>query len=143
AEVTDRTENLLFNTAISSMMVFVNEMNQLPERPRAVLEPFVIMLAPYAPHLAEELWRKLGHDGSLTHEAWPELDERYLVEDLVTYVVQVNGKVRDKLELPADAREDQVREAALASEKVQKWLEGKSLVKTVFVPGKLVGLVVK
>ncbi len=102
-----------------------------------------IMLAPYAPHLAEDLWSKLGHAESLTYAAWPELDEQYLVEDLVTYVVQVNGKVRDKLEVAADAGEDAVKEAAMASEKVQKWLEGKALVKTVFVPGKLVGLVVK
>jgi len=143
AEVTERTENLLFNTAISSMMVFVNEMNQQPVRSRAVLEQFVLLLAPYAPHLAEELWQKLGHPGSLTQAPWPVLDERYLVEDLVTYVVQVNGKVREKLEVPADADEDAVRQAALASEKVQGWLEGKTLVKTVFVPGKLVGLVVK
>ncbi|MEZ4387991.1 MAG: leucine--tRNA ligase [Candidatus Krumholzibacteriia bacterium] len=143
AEVTDRTENLLFNTAISSMMVFVNEMNQLAVRPRKVMEQFLLLLAPYAPHVCEELWRKLGHQTSLTYAAWPELDERYLVEDLVTYVVQVNGKVREKLEVAADAGEEAVREAALASEKVQKWLEGKELVKTVFVPGKLVGLVVK
>ncbi len=125
AEVTDRTENLLFNTAISSMMVFVNEMNQLAVRPRKVMEQFLLLLAPYAPHLCEELWRKLGHQKSLTYAAWPELDEQYLVEDLVTYVVQVNGKVREKLEVAADAGEDAVREAALASEKVQKWLEGK------------------
>ena len=143
AEVTERTEKLMFNTAISQMMVFVNEMNQQQVRPRPVMERFVLLLAPYAPHLAEELWAKLGHDGSLAHAPWPEVDERYLAADLVTYVVQVNGKVRERLEVPADADEDAVREAALASEKVQKWLEGKSLVKTVFVPGKLVGLVVK
>jgi leucyl-tRNA synthetase len=143
AEVTERTEKLMFNTAISQMMVFVNEMNQQELRPRSVMEQFVLLLAPYAPHLAEELWAKLGHGESLAYAPWPEVDERYLVADLVTYVVQVNGKVRERLEVPADADEAAVREAALASEKVQKWLEGKALVKTVFVPGKLVGLVVK
>ena len=143
ADVTDRTEKLLFNTAISAMMVCVNELNQLDVRPRAVLEQFILLLAPYAPHLAEELWRKLGHDTTLACAPWPALDEQYLVADQVTYVVQINGKVRHQLEVPADAAEEQVRELALASEKVQKWLADKEIVKTVFVPRKLLGLVVK
>jgi leucyl-tRNA synthetase len=142
ADVTERTEQLLFNTAISAMMVFVNEMNQQEVRPRAVLEQFVLMLAPYAPHLAEELWRKLGHEGTLTYAAWPALDEQYLVEDLVTYVVQVNGKVRDQLSMPAGSDEATVREAALASEKVQKWLQGKEIRKIIFVQDKILGIVV-
>jgi leucyl-tRNA synthetase len=141
-EVTDRTEKLLFNTAISQLMVFVNEMNQMPVRPRAVLEPFVLLLAPYAPHLAEELWAKLGHRESLAYEPWPRADARYLVQATVTYVVQINGKVRDRIEVAAAADEAAVRQAALASEKVQKWLDGKTVKKCVFVPGKLLGLVV-
>ena len=141
-DVTERTEKLHFNTAISQMMIFVNEMNQLAVRPRAVLEPFVLLLAPYAPHLAEELWAKLGHTTSLAYAAWPVCDERYLVRETVTYVVQVNGKVRDQIEVAADADEASVRQAALDSEKVQKWLQGKEIRKTVFVPGKLVGFVV-
>jgi leucyl-tRNA synthetase len=143
ADVTERTEKLLFNTAISALMVFVNEMNQQQVRPRSVMERFVLLLAPYAPHLAEELWRKLGREGTLAYEAWPELDERYLAAETVTYVVQVNGKVRAQLELPADADETAVRAAALASDRVQKWLEDKEIVKAVFVPGKLLGLVVR
>ncbi|MDD5720016.1 MAG: class I tRNA ligase family protein, partial [Candidatus Krumholzibacteria bacterium] len=140
--VTDRTEKLLFNTAISQLMVFVNEMNQMPARPRAVLEPFVLLLAPYAPHLAEELWAKLGHRDSLAYEPWPLADARYLTQAAVTYVVQINGKVRDRIEVAAAADEAAVRQAALASEKVQKWLDGKTITKCVFVPGKLLGLVV-
>ncbi len=143
ADVTDRTDKLLFNTAISAMMVFVNEMNQLDVRPKAVLEQFAIMIAPYAPHLGEELWSRLGNTGTITYATWPELDERYLVQDMVTYVVQVNGKVRERLEVSADADQDAVKAAALESEKVRKWTEGKEIVKTIFVPGKLVGLVVK
>jgi leucyl-tRNA synthetase len=141
--VTTMTEDLRLNTAISQMMVFVNELTQRELRPRAVLEPFVLLLAPYAPHLAEELWEKLGHDESLAYEPWPEADARYLVEDLITVVVQVNGKVRDQLEIPADAEEAWVKEQALASEKVQRWLAGKELEKAIYVRGKLVSLVVK
>ncbi|MFO7652841.1 MAG: leucine--tRNA ligase [Candidatus Krumholzibacteriia bacterium] len=142
-QVTRMTADLRFNTAISQMMVFVNEMLRREERSRRVLEPFVLLLAPYAPHLAEELWAKLGHAGSLAHEPWPEADPRHLVADMITVVVQVNGKVRDRLELPAGVTEDAARAEALASDKVQPWLEGKQLVKAVYVPGKLVSLVVR
>ncbi len=142
-EVTDRTEDLRLNTAISQMMIFINEMNPREVKPRSVMEPFVLLLAPYAPHLAEELWQKLGHTASLAHAPWPSYDERYLVQDIVTLVVQVNGKVRDRLEVPADASDDVIKQRALESEKVQQWLAGKQLVKSVVVPGKLVSLVVK
>ena len=141
--VTTMTEDLRFNTAISQMMVFVNEMTNLDARPRAALETFVLLLAPYAPHLAEELWARLGHDHTLAYAPWPAHDERYLVEDTITVVVQVNGKVRDQLEVPADIAKDDIIAQATTSEKVQGWLEGKNLVKAIYVPGKLVSLVVK
>ena len=137
------TADLRFNTAISQMMVFVNEMNLRPVRPRAVMETFVLLLAPYAPHLAEELWSRLGHAESLVDEPWPVADPLHLVQETVTVVVQVNGKVRDKLEVAADADEEQVKELALGSERVGPWLAGKRLVKVVVVPGKLVSLVVE
>jgi len=143
SEVTRMTEDLRFNTAISQMMVFVNEMIQREVRPRAVLEPFVLLLAPYAPHLAEELWSKLGHRETLAYERWPEADERYLVKDTVTVVVQVMGKLRDQMEVPADADKETIIATALAREKIQPWLEGKDVVKKIYVPGKLVNLVVK
>ncbi len=141
--VTTMTEDLRFNTAISQMMVFVNELTGREVRPRAVLEPFVLLLAPYAPHLAEELWAKLGHAGTLTYEPWPRYDERYLVEDLITVVVQVNGKVRDQLQVAADEDPQAVKALALESTKVRSWTEGKKIVKTIYVPGKLVSVVVK
>jgi leucyl-tRNA synthetase len=137
------TEDLRFNTAISQMMVFVNELTQCEVRPRSVLETFVLLLGPYAPHLAEELWSRLSHQETLAYEAWPAVDPAYLVQDLITVVVQVNGKVRDQLEVSADASEEEVKEAALASAKVQQWTEGKQVVKTIYVPGKLVSVVVK
>jgi len=141
--VTVMTEDLRFNTAISQMMVFVNEMTSLEVRPRLVLEQFVLLLAPYAPHMAEELWSRLGHSGTLSCETWPVADPQYLVEDLITVVVQVNGKVREQLEVPADIGQDEIIAQALASEKVQGWIEGKTVVKTIYVPGKLVSVVVK
>jgi leucyl-tRNA synthetase len=142
-QVSRMTENLRFNTAISQMMTFVNEMNPRSVRPRAVLESFVLLLAPYAPHLAEELWQRLGHETSLAYEAWPVADARYLVDASVTVVVQVNGKVRERLEVPADADEAAVIEVVMASEKIQGWLADKKIVKTIYVPGKLVNLVVR
>ena len=142
-QVTGMTEDLRFNTAISQMMIFVNEMTAREVRPRSVLETFTLLLAPYAPHLAEELWSLLGHTESLAYEAWPEADPQYLVEDLITVVVQVNGKLRDQIEVPADAEKDVVLTAAKGTEKIAPWLDGKQIVKEIYVPGKLVNLVVR
>jgi leucyl-tRNA synthetase len=141
--VTTMTEDLRFNTAISQMMVFVNEMTQLEVRPRNVLEKFVLLLGPYAPHLAEELWSRLGHAETMAYETWPVADPAYLVQDMITVVVQVNGKVRDQLKIPADTAEQDVKDAALGSAKVTQWTAGKQIVKTIYVPGKLVSVVVK
>jgi leucyl-tRNA synthetase len=142
-QITRMTEDLRFNTAISQMMIFTNEMNARESRPRAALTTFVLLLAPYAPHLAEELWSRLGHDRSLMYEPWPVADPRWLVRDTVTVVVQVNGKLRDQLEVAADADAEQVKELALASAKVRQWTDGKQVVKVICVPGKLVSVVVK
>jgi len=141
--VSNMTEDLRLNTAISQMMVFVNEMTGLTERPKAVLEDFLLLLAPYAPHMAEELWTKLGHTQSLTYAPWPQCNTKYLVDDMVKLVVQVNGKLRDQVEVPADSDESGAMEIVLSSEKVQTWLEGKQVVKTIFVPGRLVNIVVR
>jgi len=143
AEVTRMTEDLRFNTAISQMMIFVNEMMPREVRSREALEKFILLLAPYAPHLAEEVWRRLGHEDSIASGVWPDFDEQWLAVDTVTVVVQVNGKLRDSFELPADADEDSVQAMVAGSEKLRTWLEGKRIVKTIYVPGKLVNLVVK
>lgn len=140
-KVTEDTETLNFNTAIAQMMIFVNEVTAQPARPRAVLEPFVLVLAPYAPHLAEELWEKLGHTGSLAYERWPQADPHWLREDTVEIVVQVNGRVRDKLAVPADLPAAELEQRALASPRVQEFLRGYRVQKKVVVPGKLVNLV--
>jgi len=141
--VTTMTEDLRFNTAISQMMMFVNEMGGRDVRSRQVLESFVLLLGPYAPHMAEEIWARLGHTDSVAYADWPKADPKYLVEDTITVVVQVNGKVRDQLEVAADAEADAVKEMALASEKVQQWTADKTVAKVIYVPGKLVSVVVK
>jgi leucyl-tRNA synthetase len=139
--VTERTEALSFNTAISAMMEFVNAVTAQESRPRALLEPFVLLLAPYAPHLAEELWERLGHRESLAYQPWPAYDPAWLVEHTVTVVVQVNGKLRDKIEVPAGTAEAELERLALASAKVKEFAAGKSVKKVVVVPGKLVNIV--
>ncbi|MFT5314458.1 MAG: leucyl-tRNA synthetase [Candidatus Krumholzibacteriia bacterium] len=141
--VTQMTEDLRFNTAISQMMVFVNEVTALEVRPRDVLEKFALLLAPYAPHMAEEVWARLGHDESLTYETWPVAEAKYLVDDEVNIVVQVNGKLRAQMAIAADADPEDVKKSALALENVQTWTEGKTIVKTIYVPDKLVSIVVK
>jgi leucyl-tRNA synthetase len=143
AAVSEMTEELRFNTAISQMMIFVNELNVMEVRSKSALEQFLLLLAPYAPHLAEELWSRLGHEETLAYEPWPVHDPNYLTVDTMTVVVQVNGKVRDKHELPASADEAAVKEIAFASEKLAPWIEGKEIVKAIYVPGKLLNLVVK
>jgi len=140
--VTERIESMRFNTAISQMIVFVNAFTPMAVRPRACIEPFLLLLSPFAPHLCEELWSILGHADSLAYEPWPEWDPQVLQEDEIEIVVQVNGKVRSRLRVPADATQDQQREVALADPKVQSHTAGRTVRKVVVVPGKVVNVVV-
>ena len=139
-KVTPVTEDLRFNTAISQMMMFVNEMNPRPAAARGP-RAFVLLLAPFAPHLAEELWRA-GPRRILAYEPWPPADPRYLVQDTVTVVVQVNGKLRDRLEVAADADEEEVKRWPWPARR-SAVDRGQADRQGVFVPGKLVSLVVK
>ena len=141
-KVTEDIENLKFNTAIAQMMVAVNELTRLERRPRRALERLVLVLSPFAPHIAEELWQRLGHAGSLACEPWPAWDPALVLEDTVTVAVQVNGKLRATLELPRGLGADQVRDAALADERIRKHLEGVTVKKVIHVPNKLLSLVV-
>jgi len=141
-KVTDDLEALKFNTAVSQMMVFVNELMKQPARPRALLEPFVLLLSPYAPHLGEELWSRLGHRESLAYAPWPAYDPALCVEDTVTVVVQVNGKMRATLDLPRGAGQEAVQEAALADDRVKRHVNGARVRKAIFVRDKLLNLVV-
>jgi leucyl-tRNA synthetase len=139
-KVGEDTETLAFNTAISQMMIFVNEVTAQEKRPRKLLEPFVLVLAPYAPHLAEELWEKLGNKQSLACAPWPKFDAALLKEENVTVILQVNGKLRDRMEVPAQISPAELEKLALANDRVKEHLAGKQVKKVIVVPGKLVNI---
>ncbi|MGE3314301.1 MAG: leucine--tRNA ligase [Planctomycetaceae bacterium] len=141
--VTEDYEKLSFNTAISRMMEFTNEFGPQETRPRAVLEQFVLLLSPMAPHIAEELWEVLGHKQTLAYEAWPKFDPSKIVETEIEVPVQVNGKLRGKVKVAAGADEATIREAASKDEAIAANLDGKQIVKVIVVPGRLVNFVVK
>ncbi|WP_348920909.1 leucine--tRNA ligase [Enterococcus rotai] len=140
-KVTEDMENLHFNTAISQLMVFVNEANKIDVLPYEYIEGFVQLLAPIAPHIGEELWAILGNEESLTNAPWPVYDEAALVEDEVEVVFQVNGKVRAKLSIARGLSKEELEEKALAAEEIQSFIEGKTVRKVIVVPDKLVNIV--
>ncbi|WP_019536066.1 leucine--tRNA ligase [Paenibacillus ginsengihumi] len=140
-KVTDDFEHLRFNTAISQLMIFVNEAYKTERLPKAAMENFVQMLSPLAPHLAEELWEKLGHDGSITYVPWPSYDEAWTVDNEVEIVVQVNGKIAERAMIAADADEAAMQELALGLPKVKELTAGKTIRKVIAVKGKLVNIV--
>ncbi|HEU5139309.1 MAG TPA: leucine--tRNA ligase [Bacillales bacterium] len=140
-KVTEDVEGLRFNTAISQMMVFVNEAYKQETLPKEMMEGFVQLLSPVAPHISEELWHKLGHTETITYEAWPEYDEGKLTEQEVEVVVQINGKVRTKLTVPKDMTKDEMESTALEDEKIKDNIAGKTVRKVIVVPGKLVNIV--
>ncbi len=141
-KVRDDTEGLRFNTAIAQMMVFVNEATAAATLPREILETFTRVLSPYAPHLAEEMWHRLGSEDLVVQTAWPEHDEALCKEDLITIVVQVNGKLRDRLEVERGTTRDRLEELALESEGARRFLEGQTPRKVIVVPDRLVNVVV-
>jgi leucyl-tRNA synthetase len=142
-KVGEDVEGLRFNTAIAELIKLNNEMGRLPAVPKPLADNFTLMLAPFAPHLAEEIWQRTGHMESLARAPWPKFDEAKLAESSMELPVQVNGKVRDKVTVPADADEQTVLSAAEAAERARPWIEGKTVVKRLYVPGKLVNFVVK
>lgn len=141
--VTDDIEKLSFNTAISRMMEFTNEISGQEPRPKAILEPFVLLLSPFAPHIAEELWEALGHQPSLAYEPWPLYDEALIAESEIEVPVQVNGKLRGRVKVPADADQNTTRSIAEQDATIEAQLAGKTVVKAVIVPGRLINFVVK
>jgi leucyl-tRNA synthetase len=146
-KVTQDIESLSFNTAISQMMIFANAFTNAETLPLSAMRSFLVLLNPFAPHLTSELWEKLNakfrdNPGEITDQKWPGYDERFLVEDEVEMVIQVNGKVRDRMKMSALATEEDVQTAALANPKIQKFTSGKTIRKIVVVPGKLVNIVV-
>jgi leucyl-tRNA synthetase len=141
-KVTEDLDGMRFNTAISAMMEFSNHLTKLDVRPRSVLEAFVLLLSPFAPHLAEELWSALGHADTPAYEPWPVYDEALTRAEVIEVPVQVNGKLRSKVMVAADADEETLRVAALADERIRALINGKQVRKVIVVPRKLVSIVV-
>ena len=136
-------ETFSFNTTISAFMIALNELSALKCSKRAVLEPLVILLSPFAPHISEELWHALGHEDSVTYASFPEYVEAYTVEDSCTYAVSFNGKTRFTVDLPKSAGKDEVEAAVRAMDQTSKYVNGLNIVKVIVVPGKIVNIVVK
>ncbi len=151
-KVSEDMENLKYNTVVSSLMSFLNDVHKEYKGETNAfsstligiddLKNFIIMLAPFAPHISEEIWEKLGNDKSIFEEKWPQYDEKSMKEEEVEMVVQVNGKVRDRLMVSADVTEDEAKETALESKKIKAYTAGKEIRKIIFVPGKLINIVV-
>ncbi|MDE7106205.1 MAG: leucine--tRNA ligase [Anaeroplasmataceae bacterium] len=142
-KVTSDFDSLNFNTAIAQMMTFLNEAYKANSIYRPYMEGFVKLLYPIVPHIGEELWSDLGHEGTITFEAWPTYDESMLASESLSLVVQVNGKLRDKLDVPVDASKEEIISKALALEKIISFTTGHEIVKTIYVPKKLVNIVIK
>lgn len=141
-KVTQDIENFSFNTSISAFMIAVNELSGMKSTNRKAMDAITRVIAPFAPHIAEEFWHRLGHDTSVVDAAWPEVDESALVEDSVKYPVSVNGKTRFTIEVPAGSSREDVEKTALADESAAKWLDGKTPKKVIVVPNRIVNIVI-
>ena len=140
-KVKDDIENLSFNTSVSALMICVNDLSSLKCNKRAILSDLVVVLSPFAPHIAEELWSKLGNDSSISYTSYPEFDEQYLTSDTYEYPISFNGKTRFKLSLPLDLSKDEIEKEVLANEQSIKWLEGKDPKKVIVVERRIVNIV--
>ena len=140
-KVAEDIENFSFNTSVSQFMICVNELAQLKCNHRAILEPLAILVSPYAPHIAEELWNQLGHEGSVSTVAFPIFEEKYLVESEKEYPVSFNGKMRFTIKLPLDLTAAQIEEIVMADERTEAQLQGRTPSKVIIVPGKIINLV--
>ncbi|MCR5696526.1 MAG: leucine--tRNA ligase [Marinilabiliaceae bacterium] len=141
-KITNDVENFSFNTCISQFMILLNELTDLKCNKREVMESVVVLLTPFAPHIAEELWHQLGHDTTVLDAAWPTFDEKYLVESAFNYPISFNGKTRFMLELPLDMDKAAIEKAVLENEQSQKYIDGKQVKKIIVVPNKIVNVVV-
>ncbi|MDE5559592.1 MAG: class I tRNA ligase family protein, partial [Bacteroidales bacterium] len=136
------TDRFSFNTAVSRFMITVNQLTDLKCRKRSILEPFTVLLAPYAPHICEEIWQALGHTDSISYAAYPVFEEKYTVETSLNYPVSFNGKTRFSLSFPAEATPADIEKAVLADPQTAKWTEGKTVKKVIVVPKRIVNIVV-
>jgi len=141
-KIEEDTERFSYNTAVSSFMVCVNELTDLKCHKKEILEPLLILLAPYAPHISEELWHELGNKTTILDAAFPKLEAKYLVETAKEYPISVNGKLRTTINIDLNAAQPQVEEIVLANPVIQKWIEGKQPKKIIYVKGKMVNVVI-
>lgn len=141
-KINDDIERFSFNTAVSQFMICVNELSTLNCHKRAVLQPLAILIAPFAPHFAEELWHQLGNEGTVIDAPFPQYEDKYVIENSKNYPVAINGKARTEMELPLDMNIADVEKAVLSNEIVVKWMEGKPLKKFIYVPGKMINVVI-
>jgi leucyl-tRNA synthetase len=141
-KVTYDIEHFSYNTSISAFMICINELGGLKCNKRAILEQVIILLAPFAPHIAEELWHTCGHTTTVCDAQWPIHNEEYLKENSLVYAISFNGKARFNLELPADMPREEIEQAALTHENSAKWMNGKTPKKVIVVPGKIVNIVI-
>jgi leucyl-tRNA synthetase len=140
-KVEEDIDNFSFNTSVSTFMIAVNELTALKCNKRAILEPMAILMEPYAPHIAEELWKNLGHTTSVSAVDFPIFEPKYLVESMKEYPVSFNGKMRFKIELPLDLTVKEIEDAVMAHEKTQEQLQGSVPNKVIIVPGKIINIV--
>jgi leucyl-tRNA synthetase len=139
--VEEDIENFSFNTSVATFMICVNELTAQKCTSRSILEPLAILVSPYAPHIAEELWERLGHTESIAEAPFPKFEEKYLVESSKEYPISFNGKMRFKLEFPLDMGKEEIEAAVLAHQKTQEQLQGRAPKKVIVVPGKIVNIV--
>lgn len=142
-KITSDIEGFSFNTCISAFMILLNELGDLKCNKKEIMEPIVVLLTPFAPHIAEELWHQLGHDTTVLDAAWPKFDESHLVESTFNYPVSFNGKTRFMLELPLNMPKEEIEKTVLANEQTQKYIDGKAIAKVIIVPGKIVNIALK
>ena len=140
--VTESMDRLSFNTAIAALIELNNSLVSLDKIPFEIAKAFTLMLAPLAPHISEELWERMGHSSSLAHEDWPQFEEQYVTESMIEIAVQINGKVRGTIKIPVNAPKELVLDTAKTNDSVSKYLEEKTLRREIYVPGKIVNLVV-
>jgi len=142
-KVTEDIEGMRFNTAISAIMILINEISKQPKLLEIENWKLIIkLIAPFAPHMAEELWSRLGNKDSIHNQEWPKYDPKLIEEERINLIIQINGKVRDKIEVPSGISEKEASDLVINSEKIKKWLQGQEIKKTIFVPGKLINLVI-
>ena len=141
--MTQDIEAFSYNTAISAFMICTNELTTLKSKNREIMKTLVVLIAPFAPHMAEELWEMLGGEGSVCDAQWPQWDEQYLVENQVKLGVQFNGKIRFDMQFPADASNQAIEEAVRQDERTAKYVDGKQIVKVIIVPKRMINIVCK